>query len=904
MISTAIRARRSYQAWVANETMEDYALRYAARSFRKWSPFIISNTALGGISFLALEAIGGTVTLAYGFVNAFPAIITVSVVVFITNLPIAYYSSRYNIDMDLLTRGAGFGYIGSTITSLIYAGFTFIFFALEAAIMAQALELSFGLPIVIGYVVSSIVIIPLAFLGITLISRLQLITEPVWAIMFVVPFIFVFWQQPHVLGEWIAYAGRRPNAGGFNILYFGAAAGVLFSVVVQIGEQVDYLRFLPDKSPQNRFRWWAAVVCAGPGWVVIGCLKFLAGSLLAVLAIRAGLPDDDAVEPVHMYMYAYKFVSSDPIIVLAAATIFVIISQVKINVTNAYAGSLAWSNFYSRVTLYHPGRVVWLVFNIMISLLLMLVGIFAMLDLVLSVYANVAIAWIGAICADLVVLKPLGVSPSFIEFKRAHLYDVNPVGCGAMSIASVLSLAAFAGAFGPLAEAYSTVIALGAAFALAVLIGVVTRGRYYIARRDVLLDRAGSFEQLRCAICNFSYEIRDMIFCPFYDGAICSLCCSLEAHCHNVCKQPEKARAAEKTWFGGAALFQRVFAPNLVQRLMKFCGVTAALAAATAAVFLLSYRLTELSLLPTPLDIGRLLFRIYLATLVLICVAAWWIVLAQESRELAERDLVTSLQQLTETRQELMQSERLAAIGQLMATVSHELRTPLGTLVSSMSVLNRYLDDPAPPVRAEIDRMQRNIWRCVSVIEELLEYSRNCAVAPEPVQIDQWIERQLEEYHLPSEIRLQASLRSGATVLLDGARFRQALVNLVQNAQQAIAQLTEREDGAGEIRIRTSVTGEQLELQISDDGIGIAAENHAKLFKPLFSTKAYGVGLGLPLVQRIVEQHHGRIAIASEWAKGTTVTIWLPLAPPRATSECDPPAPESHAGKTSLDATT
>ena len=236
MISNAIRARRSYQAWVANETMEDYSRRYAAKSFRKWSPFTISNTALGGISFLALEAIGGTITLSYGFINAFPAIVAVSVIVFITNLPIAYYSSRYNIDMDLLTRGAGFGYIGSTITSLIYAGFTFIFFALEAAIMAQALELFFGLPIVIGYIISSIVIIPIAFLGITLISRLQLITQPVWAIMLVAPFIFIFWTEPHVFNDWIAFAGRRPSSEGFNILYFGAATGVLFSLVVQIGE--------------------------------------------------------------------------------------------------------------------------------------------------------------------------------------------------------------------------------------------------------------------------------------------------------------------------------------------------------------------------------------------------------------------------------------------------------------------------------------------------------------------------------------------------------------------------------------------------------------------------------------------------------------------------------------------
>ncbi|WP_260854992.1 hypothetical protein [Mesorhizobium amorphae] len=93
------------------------------------------------------------------FANAFPAILVTCLFVFATSLPIAYYSSRYNIDMDLLTRGAGFGYIGSTITSLIYATFTFIFFALEGVIMAQALNLFADVPLVLGYVISSVVII-------------------------------------------------------------------------------------------------------------------------------------------------------------------------------------------------------------------------------------------------------------------------------------------------------------------------------------------------------------------------------------------------------------------------------------------------------------------------------------------------------------------------------------------------------------------------------------------------------------------------------------------------------------------------------------------------------------------------------------------------------------------------
>ncbi len=125
--------------------MEDYALRFTAKSARRWSASRVANTALGAISFLALEAIGGTITLNYGVTNSAAAIVTVSIIIFCCGLPIAYHAAKYGIDIDLLTRGAGFGYIGSTVTSLIYASFTFIFFAIEAVILATALELCFGI---------------------------------------------------------------------------------------------------------------------------------------------------------------------------------------------------------------------------------------------------------------------------------------------------------------------------------------------------------------------------------------------------------------------------------------------------------------------------------------------------------------------------------------------------------------------------------------------------------------------------------------------------------------------------------------------------------------------------------------------------------------------------------------
>ncbi len=252
LIPNIVRKRREYSSWVANETMEDYSLRYAPRSFRKWSPLLLANTALGGISFLALEAIGGSLCLSYGFTNSFWAIVVCSFIIFLTGAPITYYSAKYNLDMDLLTRGAGFGYIGSTVTSVIYASFTFIFFALEASIMAQALELYFHLPLPIGYLVCSLCVIPLVVYGVTLINKIQLWSQPFWLVLMVLPVVAVLRKDPSALAGWESFAGSAAGGGAFNPISFGLAANVSFALIVQIGEQVDYLRFMPDQVKSNR----------------------------------------------------------------------------------------------------------------------------------------------------------------------------------------------------------------------------------------------------------------------------------------------------------------------------------------------------------------------------------------------------------------------------------------------------------------------------------------------------------------------------------------------------------------------------------------------------------------------------------------------------------------------------
>ncbi|MBK7654131.1 MAG: hypothetical protein IPJ18_02280 [Betaproteobacteria bacterium] len=533
-------ARRQYNQWVATESIEDYALRYSPSSFRKWSPSVLGSTMIGTNSALSFEAIGALLVLDFGFTNAVWAMTFAAVIIFLVGLPICNYAAKHSIDMDLLTRSAGFGYVGSTFTSLIYASFCFIFLAFESAIMAQALKLGLGIPLPVGYFICAVVVIPVVFYGVTAINKLHRWTQAIWLVLVFAPIAFVLLYEPKALAALSSHAGDVSKSSGFDVLHFGVAAGISFALIAQIGEQVDYLRFMPDKSQHSRWSWWSNMIVGGPGWVWISYLAQLAGAFLAAVAVMGGMAIADAKEPVQIFNAAFSYVITHPGLAIALTTLLVVISQVKVNVTNAYAGSLAWSNFFSRVTHSHPGRVVWLVFNSAVALLLMELDLFEAINNVLGMYSNIAVAWLFAVVADLAVNKPLGLSPPIVEFKRAHLYNVNPVGVVSVVVASLVSSVAFAGFMGEVAQAYAWLIAAVLSFVISPIMAWLTGGKYYIARQPHY--PLHSNQLVRCSVCEQEYAEADSAYCPFHQGAICSLCCTLESNCKDICK-PEV-----KTW--------------------------------------------------------------------------------------------------------------------------------------------------------------------------------------------------------------------------------------------------------------------------------------------------------------------------------------------------------------------
>src|SRR5688500_10272098 len=183
-------------------------------------------------------SVGAGIGLTHGTGNALLAIAFAAIVIFVTGFPLAYYAARYNIDLDLITRGSGFGYYGSVITSVIFASFTFIFFALEGSIMAQGLRYALGLPLWLGYLVSTLVIIPLVIYGMKVLAKLQSWTNPLWLLLMVTPLLYLVIADPDSVRRWLAYEGTGVNTASVML-----GAGVCLSLMGQIGEQIDYLRF-------------------------------------------------------------------------------------------------------------------------------------------------------------------------------------------------------------------------------------------------------------------------------------------------------------------------------------------------------------------------------------------------------------------------------------------------------------------------------------------------------------------------------------------------------------------------------------------------------------------------------------------------------------------------------------
>jgi signal transduction histidine kinase/DNA-binding NarL/FixJ family response regulator len=549
-----------------------------------------------------------------------------------------------------------------------------------------------------------------------------------------------------------------------------------------------------------------------------------------------------------------------------------------------------------------------MVFNTLIALMLMELEVFQAIGHVLGLYSNIAISWIMAVVADLVINKPLGWSPKGIEFKRAHLHDVNPVGVGAMGLASAISIAAHLGAFGPAAQAFSAVIAMAVAFTASPLIAWATRGRYYIARQS---DGAylGAAAARRCVICERTYEGEDMAQCPAYGGPICSLCCSLDARCHDLCK-PESTRIDVQLRAWAQRLLPARWWPPLDTGLGRYLLLMSVVAPALAGLLAMLYQaelrqlanVGEVAAAASAPALRGAFFKAYWALLLCSAVIGWWLVLAQTSRRVAQEEsnrqteaLMQEIESHRLTDLQLQNAKRIAdaanqAKTRYISTISHELRAPLNSILGYAQLLHE--DPTLPPHRQQaVGVIRRGGEHLLSLIEGTLDIARieagKLALDPKPLRLREALEQIVQMFELQA---VSKGLRfvhdvGGAplAVRADERRVTQILINVIGNA----VKFTQR----GQVSFRVAHVRDMAVFEIEDTGPGIAPDDLARIFEPFArgagAPVAGGTGLGLTIAKMLTDLMGGEMTVSSRHDDGSgqatgtlfRVRLFLPALP-------------------------
>jgi signal transduction histidine kinase len=240
----------------------------------------------------------------------------------------------------------------------------------------------------------------------------------------------------------------------------------------------------------------------------------------------------------------------------------------------------------------------------------------------------------------------------------------------------------------------------------------------------------------------------------------------------------------------------------------------------------------------------------------------------------SNRSLESALAELRRVQETMVQTERLSTLGKLTATVSHELRNPMAAIRNSLFLIREFAGD-RDKVNANVDRAERSIARCDNIIGDLLEYTRHRNLNLQPISLQDLVRGVLDEQKLPAEIKLATDLRAAEIkIMADPERFRRVIINLIQNASEAI----KGSRGFGEIKVQTGLIGDRAFLEIADDGPGMPEEVLEKVFEPLFTTKSFGAGLGLPTAKQLVEQHLGKMSVNTRPGVGSSFRVTLPLA--------------------------
>lgn len=241
-------------------------------------------------------------------------------------------------------------------------------------------------------------------------------------------------------------------------------------------------------------------------------------------------------------------------------------------------------------------------------------------------------------------------------------------------------------------------------------------------------------------------------------------------------------------------------------------------------------------------------------------------------REHLEELVEERTKELRDAQERLVRSEKLAVLGQLAGGVGHELRNPLGSIKNAAYFLKMALEKPEPEVKETLEILNKEVATSEHIISSLLDFARPKAPTRHKVGINDLLQETLSRTTIPEKIKVVSKLdESLPQILADPEQLSQVFRNLILNALQAMP------DG-GQLEISSEVsTSAQLAISFADTGVGIPEDNLEKLFEPLFTTRAKGIGLGLAITKTLVEGHKGTIEVQSKLGKGSIFTVRFPI---------------------------
>jgi purine-cytosine permease-like protein len=500
------------------EMKEDYALRKVPQHWRlPW--YSIMNVTLGVATAMVFMQMGSLMAIAYGSVNAIWAEVYATVFGGVLGMAVAYAAAKTGLSVNLMSRGAGLGFTGSSITSFIYAINFIMYAAIEGSIMAYAINAYIpSIPIWLLMVIVGVAIIPLNWYGMAQLDKFQKISMPIYIILLLIGiYVCATMDLPHS-SDWLVYLPAGATVGGSGLL---TSIGVMNGLVGIMALLVaDYARFVKPKELK------IGVFAAGfiPSLVAF----FVSGVIGVYFGVRFG-----EANPGKYFVLAMGFWGA----------VYTILTQLRINVTNLYSGSMSLANFFARVFHFTPGRVFWVVITALAAIVAMLAGALDHLGPMLTFQGVFLFAWVALLAADIIVVKGiLKLGPTHIEHRRGHLYEWNPVGVISLLVSSGIGLMMAFNMFGPFLASMSAFVAAVIAFVLHIMIAVGTKGKYYEARpveeifaTNIIETNKYGEKIIKCDKCGHSFITDDMLNCPLHKQIYCSQCCG-DASCGTACQ--------------------------------------------------------------------------------------------------------------------------------------------------------------------------------------------------------------------------------------------------------------------------------------------------------------------------------------------------------------------------------